>query len=668
MTDIVNTPIKRHELLWLIAGITLCVLPHGWHLPAWIMLLSITLIVWRLAITLKKWPLPKHYSSVLQMLQTVAVAAGFIGIFFYYHTLVGRDAGTALLVLLTGFKVLETYTGRDFYITVFLGFFVIITNFFYSQSIPTAVLMLFTVFVLITALVTFNDRQHELQPLFRIRTTAMLVLHALPIMLIIFLLFPRIEGPLWGMPKDTHAGLIGLSDEMEPGSISSLVESDEVAFRVEFLSEPPKHSLLYWRGPVFWHTDGRKWSSQDVTDKHPATVTGAGKPVRYAITLEPHNKRWLFALEMPEAISNNGYITYDYQFRTRKPVRSRIRYELTSYPQYLLGQSNRYEIQRALQLPPYAHKKTIALASKWREETDNPQEIINRALTLFNSEDFYYTMTPPVLQGDNVDEFLFRTRQGFCEHYASAFVILMRGAGIPARIVTGYQGGSFNPVGEYFNVYQRDAHAWAEVWLDGSGWVRVDPTSAVSPARVEQGIENALPESVNEIPAMFGQSNLSRTLWLRLQNTWDAINHQWNQWVISYGPERQLQFLQNIGLGKIKIWALTLLLAAAVIALLMLISLWLMRQPKSHTDPARQAYDRFCRKLAAIGMQRRANEGPVTFAERVVRRYHKLAGAVNTITELYIKSRYGGETRELGQLQLRVRQFKPARLLRHAVN
>lgn len=664
MTEINQTRLRQHEILWLIAGITLCIIPHAWHLPVWIMSLSMGLVGWRLVIALKKRSLPGQHSSVLRILKAVTVAAGFFGVFAYYHTLVGRDAGTALLVLLTGFKVLETHSDRDFYITVFIGFFVIITNFFYSQSIATAAFMLFTVFVLITALVTFNDRQHGLQPLFRVKTTATLLLQSLPLMLIMFLLFPRIDGPLWGMPKDTHAGLIGLSDEMEPGSISSLVESDEVAFRVEFMSTPPRHNRMYWRGPVFWHTDGRKWSSQDVATRRAPAITTAGAPVRYAITLEPHNKHWLFALEMPETMPDSGYTTYDYQFRTRKPVRSRIRYEVVSYPEYELENANRFELERALQLPRDAHRKTIALARQWREETDRPQEIINRALNLFNSEDFSYTLTPPLLPGDNVDEFLFSTRQGFCEHYASAFVILMRGAGIPARIVTGYQGGSFNPVGEYFNVYQRDAHAWTEVWLDGSGWVRVDPTSTVSPARVEQGIENALPESVTDVPGVFGQSNLSRLLWLQLQNTWDAINHQWNQWVISYGPERQLQFLQNIGLGKISMWALALLLAFTVIVLLTVVGLWLMRQPKSHADPARLAYERFCRKLAAIGMQRRASEGPVSFAERVVRRYRALADSVNDITTLYIKNRYAGETGALNQLQSRVRQFRPARELR----
>lgn len=653
-------------MIWLIAGIILCILPHGWHMPTWILLLALALICWRLVIALKKWPLPKQHSRALQLLQILAVVAGFIGVYAWYHTLVGRDAGTALLVLLTGFKVLETHTGRDFYITVFLGFFVIITNFFYSQSMATAAFMLFTVFVLIAALVTFNDRQQGLPPLSRISTTANLLLQALPVMLIVFLLFPRIDGPLWGMPKDTHAGLIGLSDEMEPGSISDLVESDEVAFRVEFLSEPPRRNRMYWRGPVFWHTDGSKWTSQEVSFDRIAPVTRTASPVNYAITMEPHNKRWLFALEMPQAMPDTGYITYDYQFRARKPVRSRIRYEITSYTEYVLGNNNRFELQRALQLPPDAHEKSIALARQWRDETDNPQEIINRALGLFNREDFYYTLTPPLLHEDNVDEFLFRTRQGFCEHYASAFVILMRGAGIPARIVTGYQGGSFNPVGEYFNVYQRDAHAWAEVWLEGSGWVRIDPTSVVSPERVELGIGNALPGSVSDVPAMFGQSNLSRNLWLRLQNTWDAINHQWNQWVISYGPERQLRFLQNIGLGQIKTWALSLLLAITVVILLAVIGLWLMRRPTTRTDPARHAYERFCHKLATLGVERRPDEGPVCFAERVGQRYQELAATVNSITALYIKTRYAGESHSLQQLQSRVRQFKPGSLLRHS--
>ena len=650
-------------LYWLTAGMVMCILPHSRQLPIWIIILSLSLIILRLVISLKTPPLPVQRLSSLRILQTVMVLAGFIGIFVYYHTLVGRDAGTALLVLLAGFKILETFSERDFYIAVFLGFFVIITNFFYTQSIVIALYMIVTVWVMLTALISFNDHHAGIRYSDRIRTAGIMLIQSLPVMAILFLLFPRINGPLWGLPKDAHAGLIGISNEMEPGSISKLIRSNAVAFRVEFEGEIPPHNKLYWRGPVFWYTDGRKWTREPVNYIDTPRITVSGTPIHYTITMEPTNQRWLFALEMPRQAPAAGYISYDYQLQSRKPVQQRIRYELSAYTDYRLDVADSYELRRALQFPLHAHKKAINLARSWRAKTTRPIDVVNLALRMFNEEDFYYTLTPPLLTGDNVDDFLFTTRRGFCEHYAAAFVVLMRAAGIPSRVVTGYQGGIYNPVGNYLIVYQRDAHAWAEVWLDDLGWVRVDPTSAVSPARVEQGIQDALPEDLGDIPGVFNQSLLSRNLWQRLRNTWDAINNQWNQWFISYGPERQSLFLRQFGMEKIDYGLLTLLLLFVTGLLLLLIAWLLFKQQSGTPDPARRIYDRFCRKLAGIGIQHRPYEGPLDFAARVSLKKKALIKQVNLITSLYVQVRYASQTDKLHELEKQVNVFRPKKLL-----
>ena len=651
------------HLYWLIAGTVMSILPHSRQLPIWIIILSLSLISLRLVLSLKKKFLPAQRFSLLRILQTVMVLAGFIGIFAYYHTLSGRDAGTALLVLLAGFKILETFSGRDFYIAVFLGFFVIVTNFFYTQSIVIALYMIMTVWVMVTALVSFNDRRAGVRYTDWIRIAGIMLIQALPVMVILFFLFPRINGPLWGLPKDAHAGLIGISNEMEPGSISKLIRSNAVAFRVEFEGEIPPHNTLYWRGPVFWYDDGRKWTREPVYYTDAPTAEVSGPPIHYTITMEPTDQRWLFALEMPDQAPAAGYISYDYQLQSRKPVQQRIRYELSSYTDYRLDTGDSYELRRALQIPLHAHKKAIKLARSWRAKTNRPEDVVNLALRMFNEQDFYYTLTPPLLSGDNVDDFLFTTRQGFCEHYAAAFVVLMRAAGIPARVVTGYQGGIYNPVGNYLIIYQRDAHAWAEVWLDDRGWVRVDPTSAVSPARVEQGIQDALPGEVIDIPGVFNQSLLSRDLWNRLRNTWDAINNQWNQWFISYGPERQSLFLRQFGMEKIDYRILTLILLILTSLLLLTIGWLLSRQQPGAADPARRIYDRFCRKLAGIGIQHRAHEGPLDFAARVSLKRKALSSQVNQITSLYVQVRYGSQMDKLRQLEQQVNIFRPKKLL-----
>ena len=654
--------VKPDELIWLISGITLCILPHSLHLPAWIMIFALLMVFFRALQAFTLITFPGKLRRFSGFIQGFLVICCFLGVFVYFNTITGRDAGTALLVLLTGFKILETYTARDYYFSVFLGFFVIITNFFFTQSIVTALLMFVTVFVLTGSLVVFNYQGKTRDYSGQASKTVLLLSHAFPLMLILFLLFPRIEGPLWGMPKDTHAGLTGLSNEMEPGSISELIKSDEVAFRVEFLSKSPPHDRLYWRGPVFWYNDGRKWSSRETVHHGEYSLQTTGPGVQYTLTMEPHNRNWMLVLEMPTK-PGNGYITYDYQFRTWKPVRSRQRYTLTSYPEFTFTNSNRHEIIRALQLPKNAHEKAVALARQWRKDASDDQEIIDRALHMFNSS-FHYTLTPPLIQGDNVDEFLFNTRKGFCEHYAGSFVVLMRAAGIPARVVTGYQGGSFNPIGKYFNVYQRDAHAWAEVWLKDRGWVRIDPTTAVSPERVEQGIENALPGTVIKVPAVFSQSRLSRDIWVNMQNTWDAVNNQWNQWFISYGPERQMHFLRNIGLEKFEMWSLMTLLLVLIAFLLYTLSLWLLRQKPESGDKARKLYDQLCRKLADSGIPIRHYEGPLDLAERVAIQYARLGPAVKKILNLYILIRYASRRDLIDKLHQEIRDFNPKKILK----
>lgn len=665
-SDISVNTVNTQVLCWLAAGITLAILPHGLRMPLWILPLTLTLILWRLGAAIKAWPMPGPDHPPLRWLKVLLIVAGFIGVYLSFHTLVGREAGSALLVILAGFKILETRYGRDVYIASFLGFFVIVTNFFVTETMTTAFYMLATLVVMFTALIIFNDPGRILKPADKLKTAGGLLLQALPVMLILFLLFPRINGPLWGLPQDAYAGKMGIDDEMAPGTISRLVQSNAVAFRAEFEDAIPPNSRLYWRGPVLWYNDGYKWTRERVSDTRPAPIATTGKPVNYSITLEPTSQRWLFALEMPAAPNENGYLTNDFQLRTRKPVNKRIRYALSAYPEYRLDSINSRELRRALQLPPGFHKKTLALAQSWQEDNPDPASIIERALAMFAQENFFYTLTPLLLTGDNVDDFLFNTRQGFCEHYAGAFVVLMRAAGIPARVVAGYQGGSLNPVGDYFVVRQRDAHAWGEVWIKERGWVRIDPTSAVSPARVEQGIGDALPDLISDVPAMFNLSRFSRDLWNNLRNIWDAANNQWIQWVITYGPDRQALLLKKFGVENINLQLLSLILLIIVGLMFVIIAVWLFRQREPVRDPARAVYDRFCGKIAATGIRRLPSEGPLDFARRAGLKQRALAAAVDRITALYVAVRYGGEYEKFDMLKNEVRNFRPAKILKNS--
>jgi transglutaminase-like putative cysteine protease len=408
---------------------------------------------------------------------------------------------------------------------------------------------------------------------------------------------------------------------------------------------------------VLWDFDGRTWTAPRFFYGTPSYQT-TDAPVEYEVTIEPHSKRWLFALELPAQVPPNSRLTGDFQLISNTPVTSRLRYGMVSYPNMGYGiAESRMALRRALQLPPGFNPRTIELAQSLRRQFADDQALIAEVLSMFRNQKFFYTTVPPLLGTNSVDEFLFDTRRGFCEHYASAFAVLMRAAGIPARIVTGYQGGEINPVGNYMIVRQADAHAWTEVWLHDKGWTRVDPTAAVSPLRVESGIAAAVP-STDPLPLMVRGDYP----WLRkLRLDWDSIANNWNQWVLGYNPERQRHLLSRAGIEDANWRTLAVILMAASGLITLTLALLMLRKFKTAVhDPARRAYRRFCAKLARKNLPRDPAEGPLDYAARLSRLRPDLAAAASAITRLYVALRYGTEANieALHDLERRVRQFR----------
>lgn len=647
------------RLLWLCAGLNLAILPHCSRMPLWIYLLVVALSLWRLALPEAK--LQRPAATLVPQLTKLLIGLTIItGILMSYGTLVGRDAGVALLISLAGLKFLETFQERDYYVSAYIGLFIVLTRFLYSQSIPMAIYMFFIVVFLSAVLISINDQGNSLNTRARLTAAGVIVLQSIPLMLVIFLLFPRVPGPLWGLPRDADRGLAGLSDEMAPGTISQLTLSDKIAFRVKFAGAVPDQSLLYWRGPVLWQTDGVKWI-QDRPRRSATQVTHRGGAIEYTVTLEATNQNWLFGLEMPDKPPADAIFTHDMQTRSRAPVRNITRYTLVSYTDYRYMLSDPAELSRATQLPQGYHPRAKALGKSWRDAGLADRQIVGRALQMFNAQDFYYTLNPPQYLQDTVDQFLFDARRGFCEHYAAAFVVLMRAAGIPARVITGYQGGTLNTIDDYLVVRQRDAHAWAEVWLADRGWTRVDPTSAVSPTRISAGIENALPDSIIDIPLGFQQNPVVLNLWRQLRDTYEALNNGWNQWVLSYDSKRQRNLLIHLGMKKVDWKGLAVWLVCATGIMFALVSLWLFRQSGHRGDPVQGLYDKFCGRLAVVGIRRGLSEGPQDFAARAGDMREDLSPAISEITDLYIAVRYGGEMQALDPLRERTRTFRPSR-------
>ncbi|MGA9852664.1 MAG: DUF3488 and DUF4129 domain-containing transglutaminase family protein [Gammaproteobacteria bacterium] len=642
---------ERTRLLWVLAAMLLMTLPHLLHLAPWIVFAAALIVLWRLAAAYRGWPLFNRYTRIGFGLLI------FLGVFATYRTFNGPEAGTALLILLAALKLMEAKGLRDYFLVMVITLFIGIANFLYDQTIPLAIYMIPAVWLAIAALLNVAHPDISRTPLASVKTAARMLLPALPIALVLFLLFPRIPGPLWGLALPQHSAVTGLSTHMSPGSLSRLAQSDAIAFQVKFLSAPPPRSQLYWRALVLHDYDGKTWTTGNPLWSSSETLSTRGTPVRYQVTLEPNNLHVLYALDLPVQVPDNTHLTADYELVTPQTVTDRKLYAVTSYTDYSHGaNAPSWILRRDLRLPDSVDPKARALAKQWGSGAATPQQVVGDALRLFHDEPFRYTLQPDLLTGPNrIDEFLFDTRRGFCEHYASAFVFLMRAAGIPAHVVIGYQGGLQNPVDGYYIVRQEDAHAWAEVWLAGHGWVRVDPTAAVDPARVDEGLAAALP--AGEVPGYFFNAHP----WVgNLRDTWDAVNNGWYQWVLAYGPELQQHFFARVGLNYgnwLQLALVLLILIGGILILVWLIFWWRLRTPPP--SAVLRDYRRFCNKLAKCGLARESHEGPMDYAKRIGRSRPDLADRVNTITSLYINLRYAemGSAQEFRSL---VRTFRPS--------
>ena len=671
--EAVAAPLTRPQGLWLLAMNVACWLPMVPHLPEWLAGLSALLLLWSAWLRASReatslLPLPdRRLLMVLTLGGTLAIAA-------YYQTLFGRSAGVALLTLLASLKLLEVRSKRDALVLVLLCCFLLLSQFIYIQDIARILTLLLGGVLVTAALAILEYPAHRPRALLRL--SGLLLLQSLPMMLLLFVLFPRIHTPLWGLPADAFSAHTGLSDSMSPGAISLLSQSDAIAFRVQFARDAsggavPPQPLRYWRGPVLVDFDGRTWRMAST----PQTVrslpyVSLGQTLSYAVTLEPHNRQWLFALERLSLMPAETSMTTDYQLLTKEPVRGRQRFELHStlaWRERDVQALSALERQATLQLPALGNPRSRALAQAWRKEAGAAgaadAAIVRRLLEHFRQERFFYTLRPPLLGEDGIDDFLFMTRRGFCEHYAAAFVFVMRAAGIPARVVTGYQGGEVNPVDGVLVVRQSDAHAWAEVWLAGQGWQRVDPTAAIAPARVELGLSRALAE--DEPLPLLARAEFG---WLQgARYRWEAVANAWNQWVIGYDQQRQRNLLQRLGLSTPDWQHLAALFATLCGGLLLAMTALALYQ-RSTRDPLAVAWQRLSDRLGRLDVARHPWEGPESYMMRIRQSLPgrpALLDEVQTIVALYIRLRYArpdsvlapARPADLKTLQRRIRRL-----------
>ncbi|HET7315678.1 DUF3488 and transglutaminase-like domain-containing protein [Salinisphaera sp.] len=642
----------------LTALVAVICLPHALHLPVWVSLATAAVLTWNGLRLLLGYAAP---SALLRgLLSFAAVAAVLLG----FGRINGQTAGVALLVLMLALKLTETIRYRDVVIVLALCCFVLVTQFLFSQSPAMAAYLIAGCWLVVAAFVHIHAGDDTPIAASAAESARLLAL-AIPVAAALFVLFPRLPGPLWGLPTaGGERARTGLSDHMTPGSIAALARSGAVAFRVRFDGPVPPPVERYWRGPVLWDFDHGTWhTGADVArDLAPPEISADGPTVRTDITLEPSHQPWLIALDMPLDTVHRHRRAPGGNWVAPAPIDRRIRYVARSAVTYTLDAHLAPAARRrALALPAHGNPRARALARRWAQRTGTARAVVHSALDFFRRGGFRYTLSPPrTSRDDSVDDFLFSTRAGFCEHFAGAFTFLMRAAGVPARVVTGYQGAQHAPLGDYWIVRDSDAHAWSEVWLAGAGWVRADPTAAAAPERVRAGIRAAVADT-GDLPYMAGGHG--RDAWYHARMFWDAVDTGWNRWFLAYGPALQQRLFGALGLAGFG--AAIAVLTALVVGVLALVSLWLawrMREIRE-PDPAVRAWQKLCRRLARIGLARHTGEAPDRYADRVAARRPDLAATITDLAARYSRLRYasGVRLREHRAFIRRARRFRPRR-------
>lgn len=635
-----DAPWTRQPLAWLLGTLLLTILPLIYlaELPWWVVIFSLWAGWYRWS--REKIGLGPPKAAVKFLL----LGIGTIGVVLTGGTLLGLDESLAYLVVLVGFKILEMKTAREFSLAVFMGYFLVMAALLYSQSLLFCLYASGLILLYTAALVQFSlGLEKGFRPRLALSLATGMILKVAPVVVILFLIFPRTEGGFLLRMAATPQAVSGLSDSLQPGSLERIAASSEVAFRVEFPETGlPRTSEMYWRGPVLWEArgDGFEWVAGRLPGGSTAPLSGL--EIEQRITLMPHGARWLFALDYPASrISRSSKVVGDFLVSERDVVRTRI-YTVTSQPINEQATLPRFILEQSLQVPDEVSEEVRALAQSWAEASDSPREIVERALNFF-SDRFRYTLSPGSV--NTLERFLFQSRRGFCEHYAAAFATLMRLAGVPARVVTGYHGGNYNRYGDYLDVRQLDAHAWCEVWFEGEGWQRIDPTSVVEPLRVNEGMDAFLRSDrvggleLSRLDGFFGEASPWRQRMLDVRMAWDTLNYRWDLWVMGFDPEIQQELWSNRGWLQAQSGAwwfgviFGLLLSAAALW-------WIAPWRRSPATRLQRIYDHFQKRSAKAGYVRRPVEGEWSFGQRLTREMPAKSEALLQFTQLFCRAKY----------------------------
>jgi transglutaminase-like putative cysteine protease len=642
--------IPRQPLLWLAAALLFTLPPFFDSLVIWVPSLFL------IALALKFAMEPKGYRLRSAVLKLLLVAAAVTAVFFSYSSVKGVEAGISLLVVLMSLKILEAHTAREFRVMVLIGWMLCLCGFLLSQDLSTAICLLIAFALLLVALIQFHRGTSPGVIWSPVGATCNLLLQALPLLALFFLLFPRVNTGLGFELRLLRSTNTGFSDRLSPGRVAALANSSEIAFRAEFPGSSTRPmGPMYWRGVVMWHCNGLEWrgpyaprpkspaSMRDLPDgRGPSAQSPTRNGIQQRITLPPHGARWMFALDRPTNTVPGAMLAQGDYLWSVQPIRKSRRYDVVS-SEFKDGEITAKERADGLEVPASISPAVRDLAQSWRLQNHDSRGVVNSALQFFRTQGFSYSLTPP--QYDNLEEFLFRGRVGFCEHYASSFATLMRLAGIPARVVAGYLGGEYNDFGRFFLVRQADAHAWCEVWLPEHGWTRVDPTSAVAPGRVSLDLTSFLEARVASGQMGTGSSAfiarlLRSAVVTNIRFFWQTLSYEWDTRLLAFDADVQEIFLRSTGIADRGLVFVVIEILLVAIALLATYFAWMQLRTRSRVDRAKALYEYFCRKIARLGVRRDPCEGPSDFARRAAQSLPNESNRIRQIADTYILLRY----------------------------
>ena len=637
--------IPRRPLLWLAAALLFTLPPMFRSLATWVPCLFL------LALAMKFWMEPRGYRLRFAIFKLMLAAVALLIIFVSYNSLKGIEPAVSLLVVLISLKVLEAHTAREFQVMVLMGWVLCLCGFFLSQDFAAALCLLTAFALLLVALIQFHRAASPGAFWPPLRTACKLLAQAAPLIVLLFVFFPRIGTGFRFEFRDLRAAGTGFSDRLSPGSIALLANSSGIAFRAEFPGSNTRPTgPMYWRGAVMWHCDGMEWRAPYA----PASISRApnqspsGNTIRQRITLAPHGARWMFALDRPFEIPRGAMLVRGDYIWSVQPIRKTRRYEVVSSPEVTRNDLTPYERKEALELPASISPAVRELAQSWVAQNSNSRAIISSALQFFRTQGFRYSLSPGEYKKNDLEQFLFHRRVGFCEHYAASFATLMRLAGIPARVVVGYLGGEYNDLGDFFLVRQADTHAWCEVWLPESGWTRVDPTNVVAPGRagldLNSFLEGRIASGQMEPRRSAFLARLARSaIFTNIRLAWETLNYQWDTRLLGFDADVQDVLLSSIGIAKHGPYFLIVEVLAIAVVMLVIYFGWMQFGTRSRVNRVKVLYERFCRKIARLGAQRHPWEGPSDFSMRAAQLLPHESERIRQISNTYVSLRYAPE-------------------------